>query len=471
MVKIIGRETEIAALKQYMQSKEPEFIAVYGRRRVGKTFLINETFKDNFAFSITATTDKDRAAQLRNFNAAIINYGGTPASPAKTWPEAFEQLQELIEGFRGKGKKVIFFDELPWFDTRKSGFLSAFGHFWNVWGSRRSDILLIVCGSATSWMVGRLLYNRGSLHNRVTGRIRLAPFTLKETEAYLRYRGIYWERADIAQIYMAFGGIPFYLRMLDPKLSAAQNIDKLCFGKDAQMREEFDILYASLFSEPQKYLKILEVLASNKNGLTREDIISKTGMSSGGAISETLEELRQCGFIEQYNDYSGKRGRYIYQIIDFFTIFYFKNMKNNRQRTGGYWVKSVGSGTWNNWVGQTFEKLCITHLDNIKDALSIGGIIATPYAWKSVRANPTAQIDLLIDRADNAINICECKFTQEPFAIDKSYSANLRNKIAAFREEGRKRKTLFLTMITTYGVKQNTYSGMVQSEVVLDDLF
>ncbi|MDR0500915.1 MAG: ATP-binding protein [Coriobacteriales bacterium] len=470
-MKIIGREQEIVLLKQLYESKEPEFVTVYGRRRVGKTYLINEHFKEQFAFSVTALADKSKSAQLKNFHSSLRKYGYKEEVCAGDWYDSFERLIFLLENSRVKGKKVIFLDELPWFDTKRSGFLSALEHFWNGWAASRPDVLLIVCGSATSWMMNRLILNKRGLHNRVTKKLHLSPFTLTEAEQYLIYHDIFWERHDVAIAYMVLGGIPFYLKQLSPQLSCAQNIDYLCFQKDAPMRNEFNILFASLFNNPDKHLKLLEALSRSKCGLTRDQLLGAAGFSSGGATTTLLTELEQCGFIERYNDFLGSRGRYIFQLTDFFTLFYLKQMKGNRQLTDGYWLKSIGSGTYNNWVGQTFEKLCLVHVNKIKQALGISGIIATPFAWRSTQASPGAQIDLLIDRKDNCINICECKFTQDPFIVEKEYATKLRNKMAAFRIETKTRKTLFLTLIASSGMKQNKYSGMMQNVILLDDLF
>ncbi|MDR0852747.1 MAG: ATP-binding protein [Clostridiales Family XIII bacterium] len=471
-MKIIGRDKEKKLLKQCMQSGEPEFITVYGRRRVGKTYLINEFFDEDFAFSVTGLAGEDKAAQLKNFCASIKKYSGNELD-VDNWYDAFEALITMLEKSRVSGRKIIFIDELPWLDTRKSGFLSALEHFWNGWANSNRDILLIVCGSATSWMINKLIRNRGGLHNRVTRRMRINPFTLVETEEYLIYKNINVPRIDIAQAYMVFGGIPFYLKQLEQGKSIAQNIDRLCFEKDSFMLDEFSVLFKSLFRNSEKHLKVLTALGSKKNGLLREDILDLTGLKSGGGVTAVLDELEQCGFIEATNDYSGKSGRYVYQLTDFFTAFYLKFMKKNKQLDTGYWSKTIGSGTYYAWAGPTFEKLCRVHIDKIKNKLSIGGILATPYAWAKAGKEGVkgAQIDLLIDRNDNIINICECKFVNDEFVIDKDYDEALRNKIGVFVREVKTRKTPHITMITTYGVKQNKYSGIVQSEVILEDLF
>jgi AAA+ ATPase superfamily predicted ATPase len=480
-MRIIGREKEQQLLTEYLQSGSPEFIAVYGRRRIGKTFLINEFFREDYIFSVTGLMQAKKADQLKNFHASLKRYGSEAKNPPKDWFDAFELLIELLERKRKAGRKVIFLDELPWFDTRKSGFLSALEHFWNGWAASRSEIMLIVCGSATSWMMNKLIKNRGGLHNRVTRRIRLAPFTLAETEEYLIHRDIWWERREIAEAYMIFGGIPYYLSQLQRGTSLAQNVDSLCFDKDAFMHGEFFTLFASLFDDYETHVRVLEVFGKRSYGMLREEILGATGIKSGGTITKILEELEQCGFISKYVDFSGKAGRQVYQLTDFFTAFYFEHMKSTKQTTRGYWSKSLGKGNYNNWIGHGFERLCLVSMDKILAKLGVSGIITASYAWKNGKTGQGdetlgsrgkgAQIDLLIDRNDGVINICECKFSNDEFVIDKALDENLRNKISTFRRETKTRKSCHLTMITTYGVKQNRYSGIMQSQVTLDDLF
>ncbi|MDR0834685.1 MAG: AAA family ATPase [Candidatus Symbiothrix sp.] len=474
-MKIIGRVYEQALLNEYLQSPTSEFIALYGRRRVGKTYLVNEFFNEDFAFSITGLAKESKDIQIHNFYTALKKYGTQIEAPADNWYDVFEDLIVHLEKNLRKGKKsVIFIDELPWLDTPKAGFLTALEHFWNGWAASKPEVFLIVCGSATSWMINKLIKNKGGLHNRVTHRMRVAPFSLSETAEYLQYKDIEFEQRDIATLYMVFGGIPFYLNQLRRGLSVAQNIDALCFAKDAPMYDEFNMLFASLFANPERHLKLLEILSMHRYGMTRDDLLKRANITTGGTATQTLEELEQCGFIEKYNDFSGRKGLYIYQIIDFFTLFYFRFMNNNKQLSPGYWSKSLGSGAQNAWAGLSFEKLCLLHIDKIQNKLGIAGILTVIFAWKSANESKDrkgAQIDLLIDRIDNIINICECKFVNAPFEIDKEYSENLKNKVATFASETKAKKSTHITMITTYGIKQNKYSGIVQSEVTLSDLF
>ncbi len=470
-MQIVGRNKEQEAIKEYVNSENPEFVAVYGRRRVGKTFLIKEFFKNNFTFYLTGLANTRMQMQLRNFNAAMQKYGGMPYPTVDTWFDAFGQLVHLLEHSRKRGKKVIFFDELPWIDTHRSGFTAALEHFWNNWASTRSDILLIVCGSATSWMINKLIKNRGGLHNRVTRRMLVEPFTLAECEEFYKKNHIVMSRYQMVESYMILGGIPYYLSLMDKSRSLAQNIDALCFTKNGALKDEFASLYASLFKHSENHVKIVKTLAKKVKGMTRDEIITNTRLPDGGGLTKTLEELEQCGFIRKFNAYDKKSKCQLYQLIDFYTLFYLNFISHNKYGDDHFWTNFIENARHRAWSGYAFEQVCLAHISQIKGKLGISGVLTHVASWRSQQSNPGAQIDLLIDRNDHVINLCEMKYAQTTFTIDKKYDENLRNKREVFIKETKTRKTVHLTMVTTYDVKKNEYSGIIQSEIKMDDLF
>jgi len=466
---IIGRNEEQYALQQYVESDKPEFVAVYGRRRVGKTFLIKEYFKKSFSFYISGMAKALMKEQLENFNATLTLFGKTPYPRARNWMESFRQLIHLLEHNK-KDKKVIFIDELPWFDTPRSGFITGLEYFWNSWASSRPDILLIVCGSATSWMMNKLLKNRGGLHNRVTQRMSLEPFNLAQCEAFFKQKKIVLDRKTMIESYMIFGGIPFYINMFEKNLSLAQNVDKLCFRKNGALRDEFSILYSSLFKQPENYELVINALAKKKMGLTREEIVQETKLQGGG-LTTILEELEQCSFIRSYNAYEKKTKDRLFQLIDFFSLFYLNFVKNAKQSDDHFWTNLIDNAKHRAWSGYAFEQVCMQHASQIRKKLGISGVVTYSSAWRSKKWNPAAQIDLLIERNDGIINICEMKYAQNEFIIDKKQDENLRNKKSTFISETKTRKAVHITMVTTYGVKRNEYWGNIQSEVTMNALF
>jgi len=469
-MEIIGRYDEKYALQQYVESDKPEFVAVYGRRRVGKTFLIKEFFKQSFSFYISGMANATKEEQLENFNATLTFYGKMPYPRVGSWMESFRQLIHLLEYNRKKGKKVIFIDELPWLDTPRSGFITGLEYFWNTWASAQPDILLITCGSSTSWMINKLLKNHGGLHNRVTRRMAIEPFTLAECEEYFLYKKIVMSRKSIVECYMIFGGIPFYFSLFEKGLSLAQHVDKLCFAKNGQLRDEFSILYSSLFKNPQHHELVVKTLAKKKMGLTRDEIIQGTKLQGGG-LTAVLEELEQCHFIRSYHAYEKKSKKRLYQLIDFYSLFYFNFMKNNKPNDEHFWTKLVSNAKHYTWTGYAFEQVCLQHVSQIRQKLGISGMLTYSAAWRSKKSKPAAQIDLLIARNDGVINLCEMKYAEGEFIIDKELDENLRNKKSTFISEEKVRKTVHITMVTTYGVKRNEYWGTIQSEVKMDDLF
>lgn len=467
---IIGREKERELLNQYIDSNESEFIAIYGRRRVGKTFLIRKMFGERLAFYMTGMDNVTMQDQLLNFTLELRKFSGKDIPVPENWLYAFNSLATYLESLPN-GNKIIFMDELPWMDTPKSKFISALEHFWNSWASNRSDIKLIVCGSATSWMIDKLINNRGGLHNRLTHRMAIEPFNLQECEQYFEAKGFGYSQKEIAECYMIMGGIPFYLKQMQKGLSVAQNIDRLFFEIGCALDGEFDNLYRALFKFSENYIRIVEALASKGKGLTRQEIIQQTKLPNNGGLTTMLKELESCGFIRQYEPFAKQKKDILYQLTDFYSLFYFRFIQKNRYRDEHFWTNSLGSGIHRSWSEYAFEMLCLMHIAEIKKALGISGVQSLTSSWRSNSSEEGAQIDLVIDRKDQTVNLCEMKYADRTFVIDKQYDENLRNKLASFREETKTRKSLHLTFVTTYGVKPNAYSGHIQKEVVLEDLF
>lgn len=455
-----------------MESERSEFVVVYGRRRIGKTFLVRRFFKDNYAFSFVGKHEMRREQQLAEFAKELMCYSHSTFVPQlKNWIEAFDALQRLLETYNIPGKKVVFFDEMSWMDTPKSDFVSALENFWNGWANMRDDIVLVACGSATSWMVDKLLHNQGGLFNRITQKIYLRPFKLSEMEQYLDEKHFGWNRYQIAQCYMILGGIPFYLTLLNPKLSLLSNIDELFFADaHAMLRTEYNELYSTLFKRPDNYLAVIRMLTERKEGFTRKEINEKTKLG-GAALSKILSDLEQCDFIFSYARYGNAKNNAIYRIKDFYTLFYYKYVNGIDTKDSLRWTHLSSTPQVSSWQGFSFELLCLLHLDEIKKALGIDRILNDASAWRSRQPEQNTQIDLVIERADHNINLCEMKFSSGMYAIDKGYEQKLRERMSIFLAETMTRCSTRITMVTTYGVLQNKHSGIVNDEVLLDDLF
>lgn len=370
-------------------------------------------------------------------------------------------------------KKVIFIDEIPWLDTPRSGFLSALEYFWNSFASARKDVLLIICGSATSWIINKVLKNHGGLHNRVTYRIHLQPFTLYECEQYAKYLGMRASHYDLIEYYMILGGVAFYWSRLDKGLSVAQNIDNMIFSETGFLHNEFNELYDSLFNEPESYLKIIHALGTIRMGMTRDELVKEGGITSNGKLTRTLEDLTECGFIKRIPSYGGKAKDDLIQLVDNFTIFYYKYMKENLNNDEHFWSNSYNSPIRSAWTGLAFERVCFQHIPQIKQAMGIAGVATQCYSWKAKgdALSFGAQIDMVLDRRDNIINICEMKFSKGEYTITKEYAMALNNKVERFIESTKNKKTILLTMITTNGVVHNEYWNQIQCDITADELF
>ena len=467
---IIGRKAEKSLLNDILSSNQSEFIAIYGRRRVGKTYLVRETFSGQFSFEISGLANANIKEQLLNFSLTLKKVSNEELKTPRSWLEAFAQLADYLEKNKQK-RKVIFFDEMPWMDTPRSGFLTALEHFWNSWASARKDVVLVVCGSATSWIINNLINNHGGLHNRLTHTINLKPFTLAECEQYFKWRKLAFSRYQIAEIYMAMGGIPFYLSKMERGQSVAQNIDNLFFVENPKLNNEFKNLYAALFRNSDDYVKIVEALSKKGKGLTREEISKQTKIKSGGGLTKVLQDLEYCDFIRKYHSFGKKTRDTLYQLMDSYTLFYFKFIQKNEYNDSHFWSNSIDTPLHNTWAGLAFEMLTLQHSQEIKKALGIAGIQSSASAWRSETFPKSAQIDLVINRKDGIINILEIKYCKEKFTITKDYEENLRNKIAAFKAETHARNAVHLVMFTTFGLSQNKYTEIAQKELELNCLF
>ena len=483
MLNIIGRESEKKKLSKILNSSEPEFLAIYGRRRVGKTFLIHEFFHDRgLYFELIGQKDAGLKMQLENFYQAVqeVFKPKLPIKKPDSWKEALSILTTLVEAQPVKKKIILFFDELPWLATKRSGLLQALEYEWNRKWGRNNNLKLIVCGSAASWILEKLIQAKGGLHNRITDTIYLQPFTLGESSRYLKSRGVKLKPLQILELYMAIGGIPHYLRQVEKGKSSTQIINSLCFHKDGVLFTEFTRLFQSLFDHADIHNRIISEIGKKRNGILRGDLLEATGYKSGGTFKKRLQELRESGFIQEFIPYGKSRKDFMIKIVDEYTLFFLHWIKPLQERSGfrynpNYWLNLSKEPGYSSWAGYAFEAVCMKHIDQILRKLEIENLASGIGSWRYIPPRKSretgAQIDLLIDRIDNSINVCEIKFSINKYSIDKAYARNLDHKVKAFEEKTGTRKQIFLTMITTLGLKRNFYSEeLVDSEVVLTDL-
>ncbi len=471
-----GRKKEVEILENALQSEEAEMVSVIGRRRVGKTFLVESTYQDKIVFKVTGIQDAPRTEQLQNFMLQIAKYskGNFPSKQAKNWLEAFFLLTEYLDTIVGdKEKKVVFLDELPWLSTHKSGFLRGLSYFWNSWAVGQ-NIVVVICGSAASWMIKKVVNHRGGLHNRITRRIDLYPFTLLETAQYLKNRGIHFDHYQIIQLYMAVGGIPHYLKEIKKGESATQNINQICFSQTGLLRDEFSKLYVSLFENAENHVAVIRCLAKKRQGLTRKQIEANAKIPAGGLLSRVLEELVQSGFISAFRPFKKKKKEKIYRLTDEYSLFYLYFIENKEHEGDDIWNHLSQTQTYQTWSGYTFESICLKHIPQIKKALGISGIysLSGSFYKKGIATEKGAQIDLLIDRNDHVINLFEIKFYRDAFALSKSYNDKLREKAQIFQKSTQTRKQIFWVFISTFGLKNNAHKGsVVAKELTMEDLF
>ncbi len=486
MKEIIGRSEEIRTFQHVYESDKPEFLALYGRRRVGKTYLVRQFFdkKDVLFFTVTGSKKGSRKEQIKHFikQMSAAFYGNLPISVPKTWDEAFELLTEAISKQKKKKKIVLFFDEIPWLATKKSRLLENLDYYWNQHWSNDARIKLIICGSSASWIIQKVINDKGGLHNRITQKIRLEPFTLAETKEFLSYMKIKLTDQQILMLYMVTGGVPFYLSNLEKGLSAAQLIEKLAFNQKGILFDEFENLFSSLFTEADKYIQIIRTIAANQYGVGQRQLLKSLGDSELGASGlKKLKELEETGFVMALMPFQHARQGIYYRVIDEYTIFYLRwiePMKKMVQRKGfvsGQWQAIQQTPEWHNWLGYAFESVCYKHIPQIRKKLSISPI-AMADSWRYVPKKSSeergAQIDLLFDRPDDSITLCEIKCTEEPFVLSKDYVAVLQRKMDVFKTQTQTKKQLFMALISANGLKNNLYAqDFISGVVALEDFF
>jgi uncharacterized protein len=472
---LIGRIEERQIFNDCLQAQESRLIAVYGRRRVGKTFLIRNHFDKLIKFEIAGLHHGDREDQLKQVFDIVSAYGLTQDKLIypTSWTEAFNLIQSYINTLKGQKKKVLFFDELPWFDTPKSKFLMAFENFWNTYCTKRNDLVVVICGSAASWMIKKIVKNKGGLHNRLAERIKLKPFTLKETELFLMDRFIKMSRYDILQLYMVTGGVPFYLDRIRKGESLVQFINRVCFTDNGFLREEYSELLKSLFDNAKNHELVLKTLVKKSTGFTRNELAEMTKLPSGGSLTEVIEELLESGFITKYHPFGTDKNHALYKLTDHFTLFHHKFMKEETAIGNNIWNLKVNTPSWLSWAGLAFELICFNHLEQITHALKLQAISCHASPWRYEGDNQGAQIDLIIERADRVIHLCEMKFSKAVFVLSKTEALSLRNKIEQLKNQlPAKNKAIFPTFITTFGLKNNEYvQELVQNELTMEDLF
>ncbi len=472
---LVGRTEQKKIFNEALVSAKSEFIVVYGRRRVGKTYLIKNVLNSKIDFELTGIQNGDIRDQLENFVEKLIEFTGDEnLVRPKSWMKAFSMLKRYLSTLKSSKKKVIFLDELPWIDTPKSKFLGMLGHFWNDWAVY-NNVLLVVCGSAASWMLKNVLDNKGGLHNRATQYIPLQPFTLLETELFLKAKNIKVNRYQIVQLYMTLGGIPYYLDLLKPSQSIPQNIDRLCFDTNGFLRNEFDRLYKSLFDKAENHIAIVKALATKWKGLTRKEIAEITGLSNSGSLTRILDELEKSAFIQTYFPFNKKKKGSLFRLTDNFSLFYLKLItQRNLRNQKNVFLQIFTDQKFQIWCGYAFENTCFTHYGQIAKALGISSIL---HEFSSFRfsGNDTykgIQVDLLIDRADGVINLCEIKFANSTYKLIPSYKQILRERADTFAAVTKSRKSILTTLVTTYGLSnQVTHLDVVQNVLTLEDLF
>ena len=475
---MIGRQREVLELNKLYESGRAELVAVYGRRRVGKTYLVDETFSGRITFRHAGLSPADEdakgllQAQLRHFYNSLELHGMEPCEKPDNWLDAFLLLEKFLQKIDDGTRQLVFLDELPWLDSPRSGFLRAFEGFWNTWGCHRKNLMVVVCGSANSWILDRLINNHGGLYGRLTYEMKLSPFTLRECEEFYRSRGVPFSRYDIVQSYMIFGGIPYYLGYMNTSASLAQNVDRLFFARNGVLKNEYNRLFESVFTNPAAIESIVRLLYTRNAGFTRREITEGLGISDGGTLSKNLNALLASNFVVKYVPFGLSKREEHYKLVDPFCLFFLHFVHGRSTANENYWQQNIASASITAWRGFAFENVCFNHVEQIKRALGVSGVVSSNSAWSKKGGDEEGlQIDLLIQRNDNVVNMCEMKFVSEDFSVDKACYRTLLSRAERVREAVSPKMSVVSTLVTTFGLKRNEYSAAFSNVVTMDDLF
>ena len=493
---MIGRKKEIKLLNEICDLEESSLVAIYGRRRIGKTYLVNHMFKkyrqDCLFFEFTGAYDGDKRGQIDNFIDQVYEWFYVePSFEIKSWSDAFRFLKRTIDKEikkRDSNEKVIvFLDEVPWIDrSNKGGFLSALGYFWNTWCEPRENVVLILCGSNSSWIRDKILKNaRGSLYQRVTHQISMYPFDLKETKAYLlEQKGFMIDNKTVTDIYMIFGGVAKYLSFLNPNESSAENIDRVFFSIHGSMYREYDELFSSLFADKSDYYKsVIELLCTRRSGFSLSDISKAFNEKLGGKLRLAIAELEECGFIKGLSKYGNSVRGVNYMIVDPYILFHHKWIKGFSRNDiatlpNNYWLHKSSSQSYAVWSGYAFEIVVMVNIRLYLNAIGRLGFFSGVYHWQHMAKSEDeqgAQIDMVVNYGNNIFDILECKYYNSEYVISKEYAKNIKNKLSMFKKYGlysKQKSELRLVFLTSYGVKMNAEAHSLNiSRVCLDDLF
>lgn len=471
---MVGRYVAVKRMNHLLIKPRSSFIAVTGRRRVGKTYLVDEVYRSHMCLRVTGIQDVEIEHQIANFVQKIAEYSGKPiVTPPTNWQEAMLLLKQFLQRLSKRRKHVIFIDELPWIATARSGFIQLLAHLWNDYLSKEKHFILVICGSATSWITKKIINDKGGFHNRVTDRIQLEPFTLAETKEFLQSKKLKLTDQAIAELYMIMGGIPFYLEQIKKGESVQQSVARMCFAQDGILRDEYNNLYKALFDYPENHEAIVSALAKSVGGLTRAEIIKKSKVQAGGPYNRAMEDLIVSGFVEEIVPYGRRKRGAKYRLLDEYSIFYHRFIHRNKNKGESIWSTLAPSQAYKVWTGYAFENLCLRHMQQIKIILGIGNVHTEHYSYaKSGEGkNKGYQIDIVIDRKDQIVNLCECKHYGDTFTINKAYAQKLRSRRMAFKEDTKTRKSVYNTMITNYGLEKNEYAlEVIDSDITISDI-
>jgi hypothetical protein len=465
----VGRKNELRMLNDAYRSGKDELVVLYGRRRIGKSSLVKRFAEKKKAYyEFEALEGETTPGQINHFLQQLKKQIDDPILDSvrfANWEQVFTYLTEKVINRKSKVKKILFLDELPWMAAGRIRLVSLLKYYWdNHWKSKH--VMLILCGSVASFMVKKVLHSN-ALYGRTTIEILLKGFSPEEAARLLSKKR---SREETLNYQLVFGGVPKYLEQINTSQSFNKNMNTLCFSPHGIMLKEVERIFYSQFREPRTYLKIINLL---KNGIfSLSEISSKTKIPSGGGLKQYLKNLERAEMIRSYIpfDRSGNSKFKKYTLADEFLVFFFKYMGPNlrviKESSSRRLFETLTQNSFDSWLGFAFERFCLKHAGLLALVMDFADdiLLASPYFKKN---DERFQIDLLYQRADRVITVCEIK--HQNIKIGTNIIPEMQRKCALLKVP--RGYALEKALISLYGPDNSLKdTGYFHHFVTLDDI-
>jgi AAA+ ATPase superfamily predicted ATPase len=431
MKQFIGRKVEIAQLTALIDLPRPSIAVIYGRRRVGKSELIRHVTQGKNVLSFEGLEGQPKHKQIKNFLFQLSAQSNIREKNISDWPDALILLRTLTQD----GQWIIILDEFQWMANYQNELVSVIKMIWEKYLSQNPDLTLILCGSIASFMKSKVLKS-SALYGRTDYELNLHELNLSEISEFFPGKG----SDEVIDTAMLVGGIPKYLELISEYPSLYDALEPLAFSQDGFFKTEYDRLFASHFGKKPIFMKIIQTLATNPYGLTTGKLAKEMQVASGGTLCHQLDDLESAGFLHSIIPFDKPEGSKLrkYILMDAYVRFYHSIIRGSMKETtppNTQFHAIMSSPRYAAWAGMAFEFLCMRHHKEISRILGFHGIpyTAGPFFQRKTLDTPGVQIDLLFERSDKILVLCEMKYLLASVPGDIIDQVN--RKVSALQEK------------------------------------